>query len=77
MQRPSGDFLVTLEGEMMKIILVQQYRIVVTAVACLASVVNNFTNNYKIVWDCFKRMFGKIKPINTNIYFLLINVLTT
>lgn len=58
MQRPSGDFLVTLEGEMMKIILVQQYRIVVTAVACLASVVNNFTNNYKIVWDCFKRMFG-------------------
>ena len=69
MQRPSEDFLVTLEGEMMKIILVQQYRIVITAVACLASVVTHFTNNYKLVWDCFNRMYGKIKMFNDNKYF--------
>uniref|UniRef100_A0A8C2ZIC8 Nipped-B protein n=1 Tax=Cyclopterus lumpus TaxID=8103 RepID=A0A8C2ZIC8_CYCLU len=59
MELPSETFLTTLEEDLMKLIIKYGMTVVQHCVSCLGAVVNKVTHNYKFVWACFNRYYGK------------------
>uniref|UniRef100_A0A4W3GUV9 Nipped-B-like protein A n=1 Tax=Callorhinchus milii TaxID=7868 RepID=A0A4W3GUV9_CALMI len=59
MEHPSETFLATIEEDLMKLILKHGMTVVQHCVSCLGAVVNRVTHNYKFVWACFNRYYGK------------------
>uniref|UniRef100_A0A671YBR7 Nipped-B protein n=1 Tax=Sparus aurata TaxID=8175 RepID=A0A671YBR7_SPAAU len=59
MDSPSETFLTTLEEDLMKLIIKYGMTVVQHCVSCLGAVVNKVTHNYKFVWACFNRYYGK------------------
>jgi cohesin loading factor subunit SCC2 len=52
MEHPSEPFLAQLEEDVVKLIMRQSKPVVISAVQCLASIVNRVTRNYRLVKDC-------------------------
>ncbi|OCT98780.1 hypothetical protein XELAEV_18011014mg [Xenopus laevis] len=59
MEHPSETFLATIEEDLMKLIIKYGMTVVQHCVSCLGAVVNKVTQNYKFVWACFNRYYGK------------------
>uniref|UniRef100_A0A672ZDI7 Nipped-B protein n=1 Tax=Sphaeramia orbicularis TaxID=375764 RepID=A0A672ZDI7_9TELE len=59
MEHPSETFLTTIEEDLMKLIIKYGMTVVQHCVSCLGAVVNKVTHNYKFVWACFNRFYGK------------------
>uniref|UniRef100_A0AAY4CG10 Nipped-B protein n=1 Tax=Denticeps clupeoides TaxID=299321 RepID=A0AAY4CG10_9TELE len=60
MEHPSENFLTTIEEDLMKLIIKYGMTVVQHCVSCLGAVVNKVTRNYKFVWACFNRYYGRI-----------------
>uniref|UniRef100_A0A4W6GBB3 Nipped-B protein n=1 Tax=Lates calcarifer TaxID=8187 RepID=A0A4W6GBB3_LATCA len=60
MEHPSETFLATIEEDLMKLIIKYGMTVVQHCVSCLGAVVNKVTHNYKFVWACFNRFYGKL-----------------
>ncbi|KAK7495047.1 hypothetical protein BaRGS_00013687 [Batillaria attramentaria] len=63
MDHPSENFLMTLEEDMMKLILKHGMMVLQSCVSCLGSVVNNVSHNYALVKDCFGKFFGVLSKL--------------
>uniref|UniRef100_A0A452U521 Nipped-B protein n=1 Tax=Ursus maritimus TaxID=29073 RepID=A0A452U521_URSMA len=59
MEHPSETFLATIEEDLMKLIIKYGMTVVQHCVSCLGAVVNKVTQNFKFVWACFNRYYGK------------------
>uniref|UniRef100_A0A665VVG1 Nipped-B protein n=1 Tax=Echeneis naucrates TaxID=173247 RepID=A0A665VVG1_ECHNA len=59
MEHPSETFLTTIEEDLMKLIIKYGMTVVQHCVSCLGAIVNKVTHNYKFVWACFNRYYGK------------------
>lgn len=57
MEHPSESFLAQLEEDSMKLILQHDRGIVASCLACLGSIVNNVTRNFKLIRDCFNKYY--------------------
>ncbi|XP_050100628.1 nipped-B protein isoform X2 [Anopheles aquasalis] len=57
MDHPSEVFLADLESHLMMMIVSQSRTIVLSCVSCLATVVNKITKNYKLIRDCFCKLY--------------------
>ncbi|XP_049537258.1 nipped-B protein isoform X2 [Anopheles darlingi] len=57
MDHPSEVFLADLESHLMMMIVSQSRTIVLSCVSCLATVVNKITKNYKLIRDCFYKLY--------------------
>uniref|UniRef100_A0A8C5BM74 Nipped-B protein n=1 Tax=Gadus morhua TaxID=8049 RepID=A0A8C5BM74_GADMO len=60
MEHPSETFLVTIEEDLMKLIIKYGMTVVQHCVSCLGAVVNRVTHNYKYVWACFNRFYAHL-----------------
>uniref|UniRef100_A0A182MZ11 Nipped-B protein n=1 Tax=Anopheles dirus TaxID=7168 RepID=A0A182MZ11_9DIPT len=56
---PSEVFLADLESHLMMLIVTQSRTIVLSCVSCLSTVVNKITKNYKLIRDCFSKLYYK------------------
>uniref|UniRef100_A0A8D0D3Y8 Nipped-B protein n=1 Tax=Sander lucioperca TaxID=283035 RepID=A0A8D0D3Y8_SANLU len=65
MEHPSETFLTTIEEDLMKLIIKYGMTVVQHCVSCLGAVVNKVTHNYKFVWACFNRYYGKAYALST------------
>ncbi|XP_043932364.1 nipped-B-like protein [Protopterus annectens] len=63
MEHPSEAFLVTIEEDLMKLIIKYGMTVVQHCVSCLGAVVNKVTHNYKFVWACFNRYYGALAKL--------------
>ncbi|XP_059910052.1 nipped-B-like protein A isoform X4 [Gadus macrocephalus] len=63
MEHPSETFLVTIEEDLMKLIIKYGMTVVQHCVSCLGAVVNRVTHNYKYVWACFNRFYGALNKL--------------
>uniref|UniRef100_A0A182VUI9 Nipped-B protein n=1 Tax=Anopheles minimus TaxID=112268 RepID=A0A182VUI9_9DIPT len=59
MDHPSEVFLADLESHLMMLIVTQSRTIVLSCVSCLSTVVNKITKNYKLIRDCFSKLYYK------------------
>ncbi|XP_053666825.1 nipped-B protein [Anopheles marshallii] len=59
MDHPSEVFLADLESHLMMLIVTQSRTIVLSCVSCLSTVVNRITKNYKLIRDCFSKLYYK------------------
>uniref|UniRef100_A0A665VA22 Nipped-B protein n=1 Tax=Echeneis naucrates TaxID=173247 RepID=A0A665VA22_ECHNA len=66
MEHPSETFLATIEEDLMKLIIKYGMTVVQHCVSCLGAVVNKVTHNYKFVWACFNRFYGKVSSLFPN-----------
>ncbi|CAL8321731.1 unnamed protein product [Lota lota] len=60
MEEPSQDLLLTIEEDLMRLIIKHGVTVVQHCVSCLAAVVNQVTHNYMFVWACFNRYYGAL-----------------
>ncbi|XP_050076390.1 nipped-B protein-like isoform X2 [Anopheles maculipalpis] len=58
MDHPSEVFLADLESHLMILIVSQSRAIVLSCVSCLSTVVNKITKNYKLIRDCFAKLYN-------------------
>ncbi|XP_035909136.1 nipped-B protein isoform X2 [Anopheles stephensi] len=58
MDHPSEVFLADLESHLMMLIVSQSRAIVLSCVSCLSTVVNKITKNYKLIRDCFAKLYN-------------------
>ncbi|KAK0139474.1 Nipped-B-like protein [Merluccius polli] len=58
MEEPSQDLLITIEEDLMRLIIKHGVTVVQHCVSCLGVVVNQVTHNYMFVWACFNRYYG-------------------
>ncbi|KAL8600997.1 hypothetical protein ACOMHN_030654 [Nucella lapillus] len=63
MDHPSENFLMTLEEDMIKLILKHGMMVVQSCVSCLGAVVNSVSHNYALVKDCFGKFFGVLTKL--------------
>lgn len=59
MEHPSEVFLAQLEEDAVKLILQRGQLVIASCIACLASIVNNLTHNYKLIRDVFQKYHSK------------------
>lgn len=57
---PSETFLASLEEDAIKLILQSDRPVVASCIACLSSIVNNVTLNFKLIRDCFNKYYGNL-----------------
>ncbi|XP_059905989.1 nipped-B-like protein A isoform X2 [Gadus macrocephalus] len=60
MEEPSRGLLLTLEEDLMRLIIKHGVTVVQHCVSCLAAVVNQVTHSYMFVWACFNRFYGAL-----------------
>ncbi|XP_025080871.1 nipped-B-like protein B isoform X1 [Pomacea canaliculata] len=63
MEHPSEIFLMTLEEDMIKLILKHGMMVLQSCVSCLGAVVNKVSHNYALVKDCFQKFFGVLSKL--------------
>uniref|UniRef100_A0A8C7X5K8 Nipped-B protein n=1 Tax=Oryzias sinensis TaxID=183150 RepID=A0A8C7X5K8_9TELE len=63
MENPSETFLTTIEEDLMKLIVKHGMTVVQHCVSCLGAIINKVTHNYKFVWACFNRFYGKVSNV--------------
>ncbi|XP_044741697.1 nipped-B-like protein A [Chrysoperla carnea] len=57
---PSETFLAQLEEDAIKLIVQSDRAVVASCIACLSSIVNNVTRNFKLIRDCFYKYYGNL-----------------
>ncbi|KAF0287117.1 Nipped-B-like protein [Amphibalanus amphitrite] len=60
-EHPSDTFLAELEEDSVKLILQHDKTVVASCLACLGSIVNRVTKNFKLIRDCFRKYYGHLK----------------
>jgi len=61
MEHPSEAFLMSIEEDMMRMILTHRFHVVSAAVACLGAVVLRVTHNYRLIWECFEKLCSEFQ----------------
>ena len=59
--KPGPQFLASTEEHLLKLSIYKGSMIVEASLACLAALVNNVTQNFKIVQDCFSKFFDVLE----------------
>ncbi|KAJ3605198.1 hypothetical protein NHX12_027248 [Muraenolepis orangiensis] len=60
LEEPSLDLLLTIEEDLMRLIIKHGVTVVQRCVSCLGTVVNQVSHNYTFVWACFNRYYGAL-----------------